>query len=119
VYAVVLDEAGGCNGLNIRLFSLSVDLFLYNRYRVSGEHYIRGTISANNRGLMDRRLGARLSWGCVSTAAILVWGTETCYFLGKDIRIGKMNRSDILKRLEEHRDVKYGFGVRRLGIFGS
>ena len=30
-----------------------------------------------------------------------------------------MTREEILKRLEEHRDTIRGFGVRRLGIFGS
>ncbi len=30
-----------------------------------------------------------------------------------------MNRDEILKMLEENREVIRGFGVRRLGIFGS
>lgn len=30
-----------------------------------------------------------------------------------------MNREEILKELEENRDTIRGFGVRRLGIFGS
>ena len=30
-----------------------------------------------------------------------------------------MTREEILKRLEDHRDTIRGFGVRRLGIFGS
>jgi predicted nucleotidyltransferase len=30
-----------------------------------------------------------------------------------------MTREEILKRLAEHRDAIRGFGVRRLGIFGS
>jgi predicted nucleotidyltransferase len=30
-----------------------------------------------------------------------------------------MTREEILKKLEDHRDTIRGFGVRRLGIFGS
>ena len=30
-----------------------------------------------------------------------------------------MNRDEILKRLEENREAIRGFGVRRLGLFGS
>ncbi len=30
-----------------------------------------------------------------------------------------MNRDEILKKLEEHRETIRGLGVRRLGIFGS
>ena len=48
------------------------------------------------------------------------------FFLGRiGLKIGnerkKMgrNREAILKVLEEHRDAIYGYGVRRLGLFGS
>ncbi|MCK9377600.1 MAG: nucleotidyltransferase domain-containing protein [Syntrophobacterales bacterium] len=31
----------------------------------------------------------------------------------------KMNRETVLKKLEEHRETIRGFGVNRLGLFGS
>jgi hypothetical protein len=34
-------------------------------------------------------------------------------------RICTMTKEEILKKLEDHRDTIRGFGVRRLGIFGS
>ena len=55
---------------------------------------------------------------------LLVWAAETCYARKHKCRVvcdmeNTMTRDEILRKLDENREIIRGFGVRRLGIFGS
>jgi len=45
--------------------------------------------------------------------------SETCYALSEGTWKMNITRDEILRKLEENRETIRGFGVRRLGIFGS